>query len=180
MPNLQRIIALFVFSLIAVAVTACGSSEMAEDDGISKVTPTDTTYAIDDLIAMGFKMNKTYDVEGLTEATDAYYGFWGVGSYDRSEFEVRFYSTHSDAVEFGTAFADERTGTNAILKERDLTWSEGAKDARACTGSCSVSKYGDYVIYGNLILLCQGRDSTTALAQCALLINTLSSISPKA
>ena len=69
MPNLQRIIALFVFSLIAVAVTACGSSEMAEDDGISKVTPTDTTYAIDDLIAMGFKMNKTYDVEGLTEAT---------------------------------------------------------------------------------------------------------------
>ena len=60
-----------------------------------------------------------YNVVGLTEETGAYYGFGG-GPYEQSEFDARFYSTHSDAVEFGTAFAYERTVTKAILKEREL------------------------------------------------------------
>ena len=113
---MKRIIALFVFSIIAIAVTACGSIEKPKDDEISKVTPTDVTYAIDDLVAIGFKKNMTYNAVGLTEETGAYYGFWG-DSYEQSEFDARFYSTHSDAVEFGTAFAYERTITKAILKK---------------------------------------------------------------
>ena len=74
---MKRIIALFVFSIIAIAVTACGSIEKPKDDEISKVTPTDATYAIDDLIAIGFKKNMAYNVVGLTEETGAYYGFGG-------------------------------------------------------------------------------------------------------
>jgi hypothetical protein len=58
-------------------MTACGSIEKPKDDAITKVTPTDATYAIDDLIAIGFKNNTTYNAVGLTEKTGAYYGFWG-------------------------------------------------------------------------------------------------------
>jgi len=39
-------------------MTACGSIEKPKDDAITKVTPTDATYAIDDLIAIGFNMNQ--------------------------------------------------------------------------------------------------------------------------
>jgi|TARA_B110000438_G_scaffold147416_1_gene142018 hypothetical protein len=58
-------------------MTACGSIEKPKDDAITKVTPTDATYAIDDLIAIGLKKNTTYNAVGLTEKTGAYYGFWG-------------------------------------------------------------------------------------------------------
>ena len=60
-------------------MTACGSIEKPKDDAITKVTSTDATYAIDDLIAIGFKKNTTYNAVGLTEKTGAYYGFWGGG-----------------------------------------------------------------------------------------------------
>ena len=120
--------------------------------------------------------SKTFDVEGLTAATSAYYGFWGLDPYDRKEFEARFDKSHADAVEFGTAFADERTGPDAIIKSGETSWEEGAKEARSCVRissnpSCHLSKYGDYVIYGNMILICQGRDSATSLEQCAALLD---------
>ena len=41
-----------------MAVTTGGAIEKPKDDKISKVTPTDATYAIDDLIAIGFNMNQ--------------------------------------------------------------------------------------------------------------------------
>ena len=165
-----------VLLLTLVFAAACGSSSDS-DESLAKVTPSETIFKLDDLLAAGFKKGKTFDVEGLTAASDAYYGFWGIDPYDRKEFEARFYLTHSDAVEFGTSFADERTGTDALIKSGEASWEPGAKEARACTRSaggdssnCRISKYGDYVIYGNLVLICQGRDSATALEQCGLLL----------
>ena len=165
--------------MITGLATACGSSSDS-DGSVAKITPSDTVFTLDDLLAVNFKKGKTFDVEGLTGATDAYYGFWGIDPYDRKEFEARFYPTHSDAVEFGTSFAEERTGTDALIKTGEATWEEGAREARACTRSaggdssnCRISKYGDYVIYGNMVLICQGRDSSTALEQCAALLSKL-------
>ncbi|MEE8046603.1 MAG: DUF6810 family protein [Dehalococcoidia bacterium] len=166
------------FALISlVALAACGSSSDSNAAALAKITPSETIYTLDDLLDAGFKKGKTFDVEGLTGATSAYYGFWGVDPYDRKEFEARFYSSHADAVEFGVKFADERTGTDAVIKSGESSWDEGSKEARACTRSaggdssnCRVSKYGDYVIYGNMILVCQGRDSATSLEQCAALL----------
>ena len=168
-----------VLGLVIVAlVAACGSSSGSDSPGLAKITPSDTVFTLDDLLAVNFKKGKTFDVEGLTGATDAYYGFWGTDPYDRKEFEARFYPSHSDAVEFGTLFAEERTGTDALIKSGEASWEPGAKEARACTRSaggdssnCRISKYGDYVIYGNLVLICQGRDSATALEQCGLLLS---------
>lgn len=135
-------------------------------------------FTLDGFLAIGFKKDKTFDVEGLTAASHAYYGFWGLDPYNRKDFEVRLYPSHADAVEFGTPFAEERTGPDAVIKSGETMWEEGAKDARACVrissnASCHLSKYGDYVIYGNVILICQGRDSATSLEQCAALLGQL-------
>lgn len=174
-----RILLFILVMLVGVlAATACGSGSNSDASALAKITPSETILTLDDLLNAGFKKGKTFDVEGLTGATHAYYGFWGIDPYDRKEFEARFYASHSDAVELGTLFADERTGTDANIKSGESSWDEGTKEARACTRSaggdssnCRVSKYGDYVIYGNMILVCQGRDSGTALEQCALLMD---------
>ena len=179
MPK-NRTLVLLLSLMIVVLAAACGSSSDSSFTGLAKITPSETIFTLDDLLSAGFKKGKTFDVEGLTGATDAYYGFWGLDTYDRKEFEARFYPTHSDAVEFGTAFAEERTGTDALIKSGETMWEPGAKEARACTRSaggdssnCRISKYGDYVIYGNLVLICQGRDSATALEQCELLLDQM-------
>ncbi|MEE8046602.1 MAG: DUF6810 family protein [Dehalococcoidia bacterium] len=163
----------------ALVAVACGSDSGTEaETGLAKITPSETIFVLDDLLEIGFKKDKTFDVEGLTSATHAYYGFWGLDPYDRKEFEVRLYPSHTDAVEFGVVFADERTGPDAVIKSGETMWEEGAKDARACVrissnASCHLSKYGDYVIYGNMILLCQGRDSATSLEECGGLLSEL-------
>ena len=51
-----------------------------------------------------------YNVEGLTAATGAWFGWWRVGGGDPMDFEVRFYRSHEDAVEYGTPFAKEASG----------------------------------------------------------------------
>ena len=178
--KLRQVLALSLTILIALAAAGCGSSSDSADIAVAKITPSETIFSLDDLLDVGFKKGKTFDVEGLTGATDAYLGYWGVDPYDRKDYEARFYPSHADAVEFGTIFADERTGPDAVIKSGEPMWEEGAKDARACTRSaggdssnCRISKYGDYVIYGNIILVCQGRDSSTSLEQCAALLEQL-------
>ncbi len=164
-----------VAGIVAVAALACGSD--AESGGGAASGSQNVTaagnYSIDDLTTAGFKKGKTFDVEGLTSATDAYYGFWGKDPYNRQEYEARFYPSHDDAVQFGTAPAENRTGRGAKLKVGQGFWEEGMKEARQCTraaggdsSDCTVSRYGDFVIYGNLVLLCQGRDAATSIDTC--------------
>jgi hypothetical protein len=175
-----RLSALPILLLAVALVTgACGSDSGAKAEaGLAKITPSETIFTLDDLLEIGFKKDKSFDVEGLTAATDAYYGFWGLDPYDRKEFEVRLYPSHAGAVEFGVVFADERTGPDAVIKTGETMWEEGSREARACVrtssnASCHLSKYGDYVIYGNMIMLCQGRDSATSLEECAGLLEQL-------
>jgi hypothetical protein len=176
----QRLSLIIVMCLALVAATACGSSSDSADEIVAKITPSETIFSLESLTDVGFKKGKTFDVEGLTGATSAYLGYWGLDTYDRKDYEARFYPSHADAVEFGTIFAEERTGPDAVIKSGEAMWAEGAKDARACTRSaggdssnCRISKYGDYIIYGNMILICQGRDSATSLEQCAALLEQL-------
>jgi hypothetical protein len=177
----SRLFLISALLLIALALTvACGSSSDSETaaSGLARITPSETVYELDDLLAIGFKKDKSFDVEGLTEATSAHYGFWGLDPYDRKEFEARFYPSHASAVEFGTSFAEERTGPDAIIKTGETSWEEGAKEARSCArkssnSNCHLSKYGDYVIYGNMILICQGADSGTSLDVCGELLKNL-------
>ena len=176
----QYLSLIMVMCLMLVVATACGSSPDSANEIVAKITPSETIFSLESLTDVGFKKGKTFDVEGLTGAITAYHGYWGIDPSDRKDYEARFYPSHADAVEFGTIFADERTGPDAVIKTGETMWEEGAKQARSCnraaganSSNCRISKYGDYIIYGNMILICQGPDSATSLEQCALLLEQI-------
>ncbi len=169
-----------VVSVLVIAIAAaCGTDDGGSPAAESKVTNAGV-FTLADLESVGFKKGKTFDVEGLDRADAAYYGFWGHDPYNRQEFEARFYPSHAEAVEFGSQPAQNRVGRDARLTTGVGLWEEGMKEARQCTraaggdsSDCTVSRYGDYVIYGNMVLVCQGRDSETSLDTCNELLDEL-------
>ena len=181
------LIMIFAALVLGAALSSCGSDDSGAA-AIPRVSDTGEIFAIEDLQAVGFKKSKTYDVEGLTGAESAYYGFWSLDVYDRRDYEVRFFKSHSDAVELGTAQADERSGENAILDEETSSWPIGMKDMRQCGGdkasgpashgiqNCKSPKYWDFSIYANMILLCSGGDVEAAQTLCN---NLLIELQPK-
>lgn len=152
------------------------SGELTSGEGVVDVYSTTGTYTVDDFAnAQYFKKSKDYDIEGLDSATAAIYGFYGEDPYDRQEFEVRFYPDHATAAGIGADFANEATGPEAVIAADEQRWDEGLVQRRACqgntrgshhSGKCVNAKYGDYAVMGNVVLLCQGKDSDTALANC--------------
>ena len=189
---MNRFISISFLSVIALAFVALGTtiacgSDDSDEAAIPRIYDPGEKLTIEDLQAVGFKKSKTYDVEGLVGADNAYYGFWGPDPYDRKDYEVRFFPSHSDAIELGTAQADERSGADAILDKELMSWPEGVKDARECKGDkgsgpvshgvqrCKSPKYWDYSIYANMILLCSGGDIDTARILCNDLLETFES-----
>lgn len=168
------------------ALAACGSGgdgASSAEESVQRVVASDRVYTADDLSGVGFKKSKRYNVDELPETLDALSGFWGPDPYDRKDFEVRFYGSHEDAVEYGTAPADEASGDDAKLDEETATWTEGLKDRRrmssggtddlmAWSGSV-VPKYGDYSIFANMVILCEGLNRAEAQETCTSLIAAL-------
>ncbi len=168
-------------------VPACGSAgDTTGMESFQRVSPASRTYSIDDFLAVGFKKSKHYDVEGLPEATDAWFGFWRPEGNQPVEYELRFYASHEDAVEHGTALAAEVTGKDAVLISDLVTWNEGASDRRRMAGDPSnlpgggaervVARYGDFAIFGDVVMLCEGTDSAQSMERCAALIDALRSL----
>ena len=149
---------------------------------VQKILDTGQVFTFDDLLAAGFKKGKEYNVEGLEAATAAYYGFYGLDPYSRQEYEIRFYESHADAVEFGIPMADEVTGEGAELRDEDVTWREGLKERRQCLGlgthshhthSCNTAKHADYVVRGNFVLLCQGLEVGVSQKHCKAVLDAM-------
>ena len=69
---------------------------------------------------IGFKFNKDYNIENLPDAVSAHYGFWGLKTFERLAYELRFYPSNKVAKESGIFYAEEVTGSNAILKKSGL------------------------------------------------------------
>ncbi len=172
--------------LALLASAACGSDTDVESSEPSEaifqeVTPSERTFTFDDFTRVRFKKSTEYNVEELPEATAAYFGFWQPEGMDAKEFEIRFYRSHADAVEHGTFFADEATGPDAKLFEDEATWKEGLRKRRyfhagrvGTHGSGTVdAKFGGYVIYGNMILLCEGANAEHSLERCASLVGAI-------
>lgn len=161
-----------VFALAA----ACGGGSDEPEASLQQVFDVDGVLTIGQFSAAGFKQSKQYDVTGLPGADAAYYGFWRSPGEETIDFELRFYPSHEAAVSDGTELVREVTGPEAAVTEADSTWKEGVKDRRTSGftiggggGSLAV-KYADYMIYGNVIMLCQGRDSEQSLQRCDQLI----------
>ena len=168
-----------------LAGTACGSGGTAGDaagagqETFQKTTLSDRVFAFDDLAAAGFKGSTEYDVAGLTAATGAWYGWWAPPGSELLDYEVRFYGSHEDAVKYGTPFAEEASGENAVVNSEEATWKEGVRDRRVVIGATGTvsngvgPKYGDYVIVGNVVMLCEGMGSAQSLERCESLVLAL-------
>ncbi|MBC8452930.1 MAG: hypothetical protein H8D69_00490 [Chloroflexi bacterium] len=175
----RLLILLFTIAALSIAAVACGSDDsgVGSDSGgpIAKIDATERIYTADDIRDTAFfKTDDDYDVEGLEAAVAAVYGFYGSDPYNRKEYEARFYPDHTTAMAAGVDFADEATGAEAVLLKDIQRWDEGISDRRQCAGNgghhsgkCDNPKYFDYVVVGNMVLLCQGKDTAESLQACA-------------
>ena len=184
----------FVFIVLFFSISCGGESEVDEDTSetisVQKINPSDRIYTLDDFKSVGFKKGKSAKKSKLLDGmTQAVWGFWGRGDdalgrgKNQQDYELRFYSSHQEAVDLGSVPADERTGENAKIRSKppnEATWKELLKEARECqvdgghhTGACIVPKYGDYIIFGNVVMLCQGATSNVSLENCSSLMNAL-------
>ncbi len=74
---------------------------------------------------------------------------------------------------------EEVIGKDAILASRDVTWKEGNSDRRvnrrgAGSGPGSAkAKYLYYLIYENVVILCEGLDENESIKLCNLIIKKI-------
>jgi hypothetical protein len=105
-------------------------------------------------------------------AIAAYMGYFTPPDSEPIQYELRIYPDHVSAVEKGIEYAEEVTGAEALLRAVDVRWEEGTKDRRG--GGFHrhglTPLYGDYAVIGNVITLCEGRDSDQALGRCESLL----------
>ena len=173
-----------VLMLTALAI-GCGSSEgNAGDNSSSSEVETETrtfsrdvTLSGDDLVTLGLKSGKKYDVSTLPGGIEARLMYWRVNNV-AVEYETRFYETHQDAVTQGTAPAEEGSGEDAIIDVDLAVYKEGIRDRRKVfkyPNSVLKPKYGAYAIYGNMVILCEGKDDVEGWDRCSALIEALDS-----
>ena len=158
----------FVISILSsVAVTGCGSGGDS-DSAFSKVQADSVDRDLASFDSAGFKKARTYDVGELPGAVAAYMGYYQPADSEPVQYELRMYSDHATAVESGVTYAEEVTGADALLRSVDVRWEEGTKDRRG-GGAFSdglTPLYGDFAVFGNIIMLCEGRDSIQSLGRC--------------
>ena len=177
---MRKIFISLIFLTLLVIGCSSQNSE-SEKSTLEVVSNSDKIFTMDDFYSIGFKKNKIYDVSELNGASDAVFGFWGEKKSESKTYEIRIYTSHEDAISLGESFAKEVTGNDAIIKSSESSWKEGLKDRRKIGGpgesgggrSGTFPRYGNYAIYGNVIMLCEGTEEI-ALENCWDLINNLS------
>ena len=195
LTTLILFICLFAFSCSQEPVVSQESSgeeqEQVEVFNFEQVRDDGKVYSSDDFFNAGFNEYKEYNVSKLTDATEAWYGYWGPDEDSEKYYELRFYPDHATAVSTGTAFAEDDTGEDAKLGRQETMWRVGLAD-RKVNSSCEYShgkvgtgssrcgkkeyKYPEYVIFSNLIMLCGGADVEDAVKNCEALFNTLNNV----
>tara|TARA_B100000900_G_C20520108_1_gene691811 strand:- start:353 stop:895 length:543 start_codon:yes stop_codon:yes gene_type:complete len=168
--------------IIILLITGCSSVNNLEavKNDIFDGSYDNLIFSKESFNSLDFKFSKEYDVSGLPNALEAHYGF-----FKRREFEIRFYPSNELAVSSGVFFADEVTGDDAIIKKSDASWKEGIKD-RMTSGAFgnkkNTPKYMDYVVLGNMIVLCPIEISSSELGatepmeNCRMLLSELPEI----
>lgn len=169
------------------ALAACGGGSgtavatATGDDGESvafgsRVVELDRVFTFADFEAAGVKHGKDYNIEGLPGAISAVLGF-----HDRKDVEFRFFPTHEVAVGQGVPVAREIVGPDVHITRDDVTWIWAIADERACAPGnlgggrdCTRQpKYGDFIVYGNVIMFCEARSPDEAQTHCQAIIDSL-------
>ena len=163
------------------------SEPLEEKFSIEQVIDNGKTYTSNDFFNAGFKEYKEYNVSKLTSSTEAWYGFWGPDEDNVKYYELRFYPDHSTALSDGKPFAEDATGKDAILGRKDTMWRVGISDRkinvlktshgsyaeRNETVPHTASKYAEYVIFDNVIMLCEGVEIEDSYKTCSNLIDLI-------
>ena len=173
---INKIILNLMCLTLFIGCSSSGNDQNIQDD-IFDGTYDNIIFSKTSFDGLEFKFSKEYDVSELPDALEAHYGF-----FQRREFEIRFYPSNEIAKSSGIFFAEEATGEDAIIKKSDASWKEGIKD-RMTSGAFgnkkNTPKYMDYVILGNMIVLCPMEISsseigaTEPLDNCRLLLSKL-------
>ena len=80
----------------------------------------------------------------------------------------------------GTAFAKDATGEDAKFGRKETMWRVGLAERKASTlvmnmklakERVRLARYADYMIFNNVIMLCEGEDSNEAFKLCNDLID---------
>ena len=177
---------LFIYILIGCSTNKTDLNPTEKLINLEKITVSETVYSIEDFEKFGFKVSKSYKIKNLPSANGAWYGFW-IPPEENSNgefvaFEIRSYPSHELAVKDGKFFADEVSGPKGKLKSSEVSWKEGTADRRKSGfnygggGAKLRPKYGSYIIYSNLVILCEGVDEEISMIKCKSLINKLINI----
>ncbi len=167
---------------LSISLIGCGSADTGVAESVEidelqnepRVLDRGVILTSDDLVAVGLKAGKSYDIETLPGGLEARLHFWRVNDVAVT-YETRFYQSHEDAVALGTEFAEEGSGENAALDAEDAVFKEGVRDRRTVFDFRGTPRprYGAYAIYGNMVVLCEGRDDTEGWDRCSALIEVL-------
>ena len=169
----------FLIILTSITILSCSENDQnLTMKNIFNESYNNLTLSKESFENIGFKFRKEYNVSDLPDALSAYYGFWGQSSYERLAYEIRFYPSNQIARSSGIFYADEVTGEDAILKKSDATWKEGIKDRSGTAfSSTQMPKYMDYVVFGNVIILCPSEKSSAVsgvsdpIVNCSNMLN---------
>ncbi|MBM32355.1 MAG: hypothetical protein CL764_05805 [Chloroflexi bacterium] len=172
-------------TLIGIFLSCSGETSQTEID-IFDGRYDSLIFSQESFEKIGFKFKKEYDVSELPDAENAYYGFWGESSFERLSYELRFYPSNQIAKLSGSFYADEASGEDAVIKKSDATWKEGIKDRSGVEFYGSIMPiYLDYVILGNMIVLCPSEKSTAVkdvwdpIENCRKMLSKLPEIKSK-
>ena len=159
---------LIIAFLVSTMIVACSSSS---DDPIvyEKIIEPNFDIDIENVDLKGFKLGKNYEVNEMPNAEIVRSAI-----FNKKDIEIRKYLSQADAIEFGEIYAKSVTGNDAIVSGDDVMWNEGAKDRRKCvpragtseSGCDQKARYGDYIIMGNMIILCEGLSSEESMILC--------------
>ena len=161
---------------LLILVFACGeeTSSSSENTPVKKITDSGKKFSIENLKKIGFKQNYEYKVEDLPGAVSAYFGFMKNDLGEPEDYEIRFYSNHSDAVQKGKQNVDNATGENGCISKDCALWKEDLKHRIQMYDLGTLyPKYMNYVVHNNFILMCPGYTESEALIKCTIVIEKL-------
>lgn len=165
-------------TLVFLSCSGEGSKTLEEliEEAFPYVTNNNKSLDIANFEDKGFKLLREYkSVEELPPLLSSYHGI-----FNKKDYELRFYENHDLALSNGADDAKIVTGKDGIVTG-DVPWEDGEKDRRRCSrppgqphsGCNYTSKYGDFVIFNNVVVMCEGKDIMESRMTCSNLLGLL-------
>ena len=169
------VVKLFIVSIIFLLIS-CSSRETDNQFNLEIIVEPEFNTSVSKISIPKIKFGKKYKVDDLPRSIAV-----SRAIFDKKDIEIREYSSHQDAIDYGEKYASSVVGKDAIVSGSDILWKEGAKDRRKCVpragnseaGCDQKPRFGGYMILGNLIILCEGLSQQESLELCYSFKNSL-------